>query len=374
MYSHSPSSSESYWRNRYGMPPRRAEAFPRARPRVRVRATARLRASVACFAFRRRSPRKLPRFARNLILKISAVLLFAVWIAWSGVTVLHEAPQGPLGAAGLSSTVETYLSAMQGERRSTAQSHGPVSFDALLAEYAEANEATLVALRGFVLTGSAGFRTEWMHGRDRLRNVQAAVARDSRSWTDGTKLVAFAALSKDVDQSLDAQRLLVDLAPTSNRYPGRRVYDEDVAPAFAEMLSLCDTGLQSILASNWPDAAANANVLASLRGQIRTMRQQMPLYLSSAENAPSSALQANIDALRQAATQLQGLRGKVAPADQARLDRIAVLLQQTSGKVDQLLQLKRSDRWDYADYSFRQKILPGAERISATLAAWRKAS
>ena len=39
--------------------------------------------------------------------------------------------------------------------------------------------------------------------------------------------------------------------------------------------------------------------------------------------------------------------------------------------ADGILALKRTARWDYADYAFRQKIMPLSEKISMTLGDWR---
>lgn len=144
--------------------------------------------------------------------------------------------------------------------------------DKLLADLTATNEASLVALRGYVLTGSEGFKAEWESATARLEAVRGAIAQDSRSWTDGGRLVELAEMQKNADALMAVEELLKGFVGTPNRYPGLRLHTEDVAPAFAQPLSPIDETLQSILAANRPGAAASVDALAHIRGDVDALR------------------------------------------------------------------------------------------------------
>ncbi len=243
-----------------------------------------------------------------------------------------------------------------------------------MADFAAANEANLVALRGYLLTGSEGFKSEWRKATARLEASVAAVERDSRSWTDGGKLLQLTEVRKASAELLAQQRVLASLVGTRNRFPGLRLYREDVEPMLVQAFALCDETLQSVLASRWAGSAASVDTLARLRGNIGAMRDDLSLYLDSSETTVPQPLRDAYRIFQGAQNEIASLRGKVTPADQARLDRLAVALRDAEGRLERILALKRTPRWDYADYAFKQKLLPLAERISAVIGEWRAAS
>jgi hypothetical protein len=246
--------------------------------------------------------------------------------------------------------------------------------DKLLSGLAAANEASLVALRGYVLTGSEGFRTEWESAVAKFDEARGAVVQDSRSWTDGGQLVELAGMQKNADALIASEKLLASLVGTPNRHPGLRLYTEDVDPAFGRALVLIDATLQSVLASNRPDAAGTVDTLAHVRGSINTVRLDVASYLPSTEERLPDELKTSYAAFEVSPALIARLRGKVGPQDQARLDQLTTLLQHSDMQIRQILALKQTPRWDYADFVFKDKVLPLAEKITTVIAAWRTAS
>ncbi|HEX7776540.1 MAG TPA: hypothetical protein VF449_08430 [Parvibaculum sp.] len=315
------------------------------------------------------------RWRRYALLKVSFAVFAVVLLA--GVAALFDraAPQ-----AAPDTPAYALIASAQPSPPPAAASDAQVrqvaalNNDKLLADLTAANEAGLVALQGYILTGSDGFRTEWENAVAKFEATRSAVVRDSRSWTDGGQLVELASLQKNADTLIASERLLASLVGTPNRLPGLRLYTEDVDPAFGQALALIDATLQSILASNRPDAAASVDALAHVRGDINMVRLDVASYLPSTEAALPDELKASYAAFEAAPSVIAQLRGKVGPQDQARLDRLAVLLQHSDGQIRQILLLKQTPRWDYADYVFKDKVRPLAEKITSVVAAWRAAS
>ena len=68
---------------------------------------------------------------------------------------------------------------------------------------------------------------------------------------------------------------------------------------------------------------------------------------------------------------LATLRDQGAPEDQKRIDKVRSLLDGADIQLAQVLALKKTPRWDYADYTFKEKAMPLSENISTIIAGWR---
>jgi hypothetical protein len=354
------------------MPPRQETAEAANVYRIRPRRGRRFARGMARFA----SARPLRSYwRRRALLKISVFTLASVLLAGAFVLFHRVAPR-------VAPDTDAYalIASAQPPGVVAAANSVPASQvahlhnDKLLADFGAANEASLVALRGYILTGSEGFRTEWESAVATFETTRAAITQDSRTWTDGGQLVELADMQKNADALLASEKLLAGLVGTPNRLPGLRLYTEDVDPAFGQSLALIDATLQSILASNRPDAAASVDALAHVRGGINAVRLDVASYLPSVETSLPAQLKVSYAAFEKAPAEIAQLRGKVGPQDQARLDQLAALLKHSDEQVRQILALKQTPRWDYADYVFKEKVLPLAEKISAVVATWRTAS
>ena len=362
MRSQSIGTSEQYWRDRYGLP-------PRSNDRVSARsAPRRWRLSPRKAAPAQGGARRLldaVASKRGFVLKLGIAAFTAIWLAVGGLFIirLELNPEGGGGTA--QSDVD---SDQQGglARLFVSRSH-----DALLSDNGAANEAALIALRGYILTGSEGFKSEWQRNVTLFEASQSAIVKNSRGWTDGRQLLQLTDFRRTSEELLSEERVVADIVGTPNRFPGLRLYDEEVAPAFDEALRLCDLMLQSIMTSNWPDSSSSVDALARLRGDLRTMRAGLALYLHSRSTAMPVEVEAAYESFQGADGVLSALRVKARPGDQAKYDRMSALIQSTDKQLQQILALKRTARWDYADYAFRQKIMPLSEKISMTLGDWR---
>jgi len=307
---------------------------------------------------------------RGILLKWSLAVVSTIWLASAAVVVFNRSAADATTGYAVATRIVPLVTGMIQKPVPSPPQDG----ESLMNDFAEANEASLVALRGFVLTGGDGFRSEWQRNLDQLEAAQAAMAKDSRSWTDGARLLQLSQLQKTAAVLIAQEEMVAGLVATPNRFPGLRLYNEDIDPVLGDATRLCDRALQSIMASNWAGTTPGIDALAGLRGSIRQLRDGLAIYLPSAGKDMPADLQTAYRAVRNSNATLAALRGKVSPADQAQLDRLALQLRSVGGKLDQVLALKQTQRWDYADYAFRQKVLPLAEKISGTLGSWRSAS
>tara|TARA_R110002074_G_scaffold20484_3_gene64916 strand:- start:1273 stop:2505 length:1233 start_codon:yes stop_codon:yes gene_type:complete len=398
--------SEDYWRDRCGMPPRgedygvnagvwlRAPAKDRGLPRTLRRmgmSLARLRTRMGHSArpamsdhFQTAHKTQRPRsrglaarlFGRSVLLRVSAVLFFVVWLAGTVIVFTNPAPVG-------ASLSEAYMSLAQlspepvvegaaALKGVLAGDHGDsVQFDAMLANYSAANEAALVALRGYLITGSDGFRAEWRMASRRLEAAQTAIEVDSHHWTQGQRLVELREMRKGIAALAASEEMLAGLAASANRYPGLRLYRDETEPALKSAEILIDETLRSVLASNWMGAAARVDTLAHIRSDLANLRASLAIFLPSSARVPPARVTAAYAAFKAGLPALATLRDQVAPEDQKRIDKVRSLLDGADIQLAQVLALKKTPRWDYADYTFKEKAMPLSENISTIIAGWR---
>lgn len=317
--------------------------------------------------------------ARYTMLKTSLALLGAVWIAGAAAVAWHLAPENAELAASFDALTQAPPASMAWFAMplpAGAPDHhemSKVQADGMMASFDRANQVALTALRGYLLTGSAGFHNEWEAAMRRFDAAQTAIEVDSRGWTQGERIVELRDMRKTVAVLRHEAGLLVGIAVTPNRFPGLRLYREDTDPALERATVLIDETLRSVLASNWAGAAGRVDELAHIRADIRAMRAGLDFYLPSRAMTPPGGLIQTHGAFLAELPKLLAMRDKVSPEDQGRIDRVHGLLTNAEAQLQQIMALKLTARWDYADFAFQQKVMPLSQNISATIAGWRAA-
>src|SRR5690606_25912365 len=97
---------------------------------------------------------------------------------------------------------------------------GPVpaqNADAALQRFLAEHEASLVVLRGYLLTQGEGFRTEWLEATARLQAAMTALENHSGNWTDGQRLVELVEAKRVLGEMLKETRAVAAIAGTVNR-------------------------------------------------------------------------------------------------------------------------------------------------------------
>jgi len=353
--------AEYHWRTRYRRQPDTDEtppvsAAPAASPfGIRPRSGGRFSALKNFF----RPPR--PRRRR---LKWLTLSLFAVGGAFAFIVLNDRTPGvGPAPVAREVTSIATSADAAGGAPLS------PADLELLVAEFSASREASLVALRGYLLTDSQGFHLEWQGAVAQLQSVTEALNRQSASWTDGLRLVQHAELKRVVERLLAEQRTVAAMIGTPNRYPGLQLFNEDVRPALDEAQRICDEVLDRMLANSSPEDAVTIDPFARLRGDLGDLRGDLDKYATAGSGAvpPAAASTAEFSAmLKSLETARRG-----APADlQPKIDRLAFLLGAAQEKLERIFALRAGQRWDYADHAFRTRVLPLAEQLETIAATW----
>jgi len=112
-------------------------------------------------------------------------------------------------------------------------------------------------------------------------------------------------------------------------------------------------------------------LLAQLRHSLRRIEIGLAQYVEAGKSRQMTAsLQADIASLKAVRENIATIRYQVPPTDQVSLGKIAALTEKSAGEIQTLASLRASLRWDYADFVFKQQVLPPAMEILETIRKW----
>lgn len=245
-----------------------------------------------------------------------------------------------------------------------------LQFDAALRQFLDAHEASLVALRGFLLTDGEGFRTEWLDATLRMQSAMNVLDAHSANWTDGQRLVELVEAKRIVARLLAEERAVAAIVGTPNRYPGLQIFRADIRPALAEAQDIAAAVMSAMLAVSSPDSVGPVGPFAAFRGELETLREDLARYVAAPANAgpPASARAEKFEVHRETLTAIRA----EAPADvRPRIDRLIALISFTEEKLSRILVLEEGERWDYASFAFRTRVMPLASRLEEIAARWK---
>lgn len=243
-------------------------------------------------------------------------------------------------------------------------------FENLLGDFEAAREASLVALRGYLLTDGEGFHREWLQASVRLQAASDALGQQSSTWTDGRRLVELVEMQRLVDRLLAEQRAVAAIVGTVNRYPGLQLYTEDVRPALVDAQALCTEVMSAMLAISSPDEVGPVGPFAAFRGDLDDLHTGLAAYMSAKNDAtlPEVASSARFDAMLRT---LADVRPQIPVEMREKIDRLAALTGTVQEKLGRIFALRKGERWDYADYAFRTRIEPLAGKLGSIGTGWR---
>ncbi len=351
--------AENYWRTRYGLPPDADNDKALADKAVRDIPLSAKSASRRKRLIKNAFPSARPR-RRRIWLVLSVVALAGAGYAIYFPGERAAAPKGmERGSASSSGANAPALAAVP-------------DFDAALGEFSAAREASIVALRGYLLTDGEGFRSEWLDATVRLQAAADALETHSANWTDGQRLVEFVEAKRLLSRLLAEERAVASIVGTVNRYPGLQLYTEDVMPALAEAQALCGEAMNALLAVSSPDEVGPIGPLAAFRGGLESLKEDLGKYIVAGDRTDPPA-SASADSFSAMSETLGALRADVPGEMRPAIDRLLSLLAVMEEKLDRIFALREGKRWDYARYAFETRIVPLAGKIEEIAEGWKAA-
>jgi hypothetical protein len=345
--------SETYWRSRYGLPEGANNGSHGPEPRKSGKARKRIHFRKPVFSGSRKSRARI---------WLAAGSAAGAGIAYFFLLPLIQMPSEK-GTARVEPVALNSISKQPSDIRLS-------SFETLLTDFEEEREASLVALRGYLLTGGEGFQREWLQATIRMQAAAGALVGQSSNWTDGRKLVQLVEMQRLVGRLLAEERAVASIVNTVNRYPGLQLYTEDVQPALVEAQALCAEVMNAMLAISSPDVVGPIGPFAEFRGDLEDLRAALSGYMGASGDM-SPPVEASKERLGAMGETLGQVRPQVPAGMQEKIDRLSTLLAMVEEKLTRIFALRESERWDYASYAFRTRVEPLAAKLGSIGEEWR---
>lgn len=354
--------TENYWRTRYGLPPE-ADNDKTLTDRVlgeQIFSEKVLRDVIPQTVSRRKKPLFLNVFPspRRWSRRLWVMLPLA---GVAGVMLVTLLPAGQTAAPRQPARVDLVLGPLQAQ-----------NVDASLQRFLAEHEASLVALRGYLLTRGEGFRAEWLESTARLQAAMTALEAHSDNWTDGQQLVELVEAKRILAELLKETRAVAAIAGTVNRYPGQQLFLEDIQPALAEAQTLCADVLNAMLAISSPESVGPVGPFAAFRGDMEALREEAARYVMAPVTAEHAPVTASTESFEKRRAMLAAVRDEAPVETRPKIDRLIVLMDYTQEKLNRIFALRAGERWDYADFAFRTRVAPLAERLTNIAARWNR--
>lgn len=232
---------------------------------------------------------------------------------------------------------------------------------------ATGSEATMTGLRSFLLTGEDEFRIGWKKSIDRLKGDVIRLRQSSGGWADGEKLRKLSDLERHLNLLIEEQERVAALTTSGNRYPGVRLYSEDILPRLTEAQTRCATLIDALLGRPGGGPVGAVDALAKMRLALKNVSMDMAEFVVQGSAIPGEAMTAVIVELEVSATklgeELHVMRPEDAEAARQLLEAVAAL----AGPMDNIIALRGAAQWDFARFTFDEKVIPRFHEFVAIL-------
>ncbi|MBX3492113.1 MAG: hypothetical protein KF899_04080 [Parvibaculum sp.] len=229
------------------------------------------------------------------------------------------------------------------------------------------SEATLTGLRSYMLTGDDEFRAGWTKTATQLRDEMNRLRDASTGWSDGRRLRHLVQFEKQVSGMLDEQDVIVSLVGSPNRFPGVRLYNEDVAPQLAQTEELCAALLATLLERPTEKNAATIDALARLRAALRQVSEGLTGFVQLGTSIVREDMAGRVVEMEEIATVLSGELRHLPPVDADAVRQLHAAVGAMTGPLDKIMALRAAPQWDYARFVFDEKVLPRYRDVLAEL-------
>ncbi|MEP3275689.1 MAG: HAMP domain-containing methyl-accepting chemotaxis protein [Stappiaceae bacterium] len=232
--------------------------------------------------------------------------------------------------------------------------------------------ASLAALRGWMLTGNEGFKTERAVIWKDIAAVRSEMDVLSQNWTNPANVDAWSAFKSVLDEFEIAQNQVEVIANSPDEQPATKMLIQDAAPRAAVMVSKITEMIDLELAGTSEGAAAGDRVqllgiMADVRGTLGLSLANIRAYLLTGD----TKFVENFDKLwtknDRRFSDLQKATGLMSATQKKAFDTFATERAQFTALPAQMFAIRGSDQWNLANYTLVTEAAPRAGKLLSTL-------
>ncbi len=232
-------------------------------------------------------------------------------------------------------------------------------------------EASLAALRGWMLTGNEKFRTEragvWRAIEKTKRKIDAL----SEKWTDQKNIEAWQELKKIVAEFKVAQSRVEAIANSVEEQPATRILVDEAAPRAAVMVQKITEMIDLELAKNnsgtGGDRVQFLGIMADVRGTLGLALANIRAYLLTGDRKFEEKFNKLWAKNKRRFADLEKASGMMSPAQREAFN---IFSEKRAGFVplpSKMFTIRGSKKWNMANYTLVTEAAPRAEKILTIL-------
>ncbi len=224
--------------------------------------------------------------------------------------------------------------------------------------------ASLAALRGWLLTAEPGYRTARTAAWE---GIDRNVATLRRLAADGSGTAAAGMLNRletDLAVFREAQDRIEAIAHTAEAEPARKIFDEEAAPRAAVITEAITRmiDLEQAMPTT-PERKALLGMMADVRGSFGLGLAALRAYLLSGDPAYRAAFAKLWRKNESRFADLSRSAGLLSPKQREAFARLREAREAFAPLPDRMFEIRASDRWSMANFLLRSEAAPAAERI-----------
>lgn len=228
--------------------------------------------------------------------------------------------------------------------------------------------ASLAALRGWMLTGNPNFKTERAAVWEDIDRLSSDMDRFSAKWTVPANVKKWNEMKVTLSEFRIAQKQVEDIANTTNEHPANRILFEEAAPMATIMMSNITKMIDLEMGLDANRARKGLlGIMADVRGSTAISLANIRAYLLSGEQKFKDAFLGSWAKNTRRFADLQSNSGLLGPIQTQAFVAFSEARETFSPMPDRMFEIRGSNKWNMANYTLITEAAPRAGKILDTL-------
>ncbi len=233
--------------------------------------------------------------------------------------------------------------------------------------------ASLAALRGYMLTGNKAFKTERANVWKEIGETQAKLDKFSKNWTNPDNVKKLQSFNKTLGEFKIAQAKVEKIARSKDEQPATVILVNEAAPRAKIILQ----SITKIIDAELKNAANNSGVaaerikylgyMADFRGSFAVGLANIRAFLLTGDKKFADNFAGLWDKNSKRFTNLQEISAKLLPEQQAALKKLTAARSEFAPLPPKMFEIRASKKWNMADYILVTEAAPRAGKLLTIL-------
>ncbi len=234
--------------------------------------------------------------------------------------------------------------------------------------------ASLAALRGWMLTANPKFKKERADAWRQINEARAEMDRQSANWTNPENVKKWTEFKAILDEFAVAQRKVEEIANSPDEQPALKMLLTEAAPRATVIIKAITAMIdaESALPAT-PERKALLGMMADVRGSMGMALANIRAYLLTADETFKKTFEKFWATNEKRFADLSANQDLFSPAQRAAFEKLRQAREEFAPLPQKMFAIRASEKWNMAHYLLVTEAAPRAEKLLAILAGPRGA-